>query len=103
MRLKTAPDDSQDEWVKKLYTEVTRPPLFRPGAAPGPIEGDPFPAPPRLGGAPDIIRTFSLRPDAGYHFFEAVHRAHFDTDGHLPADAKQMIATYVAALRSCVY
>ena len=22
MRLKTAPDDSLDEWVKKLYTEV---------------------------------------------------------------------------------
>ena len=37
------------------------------------------------------------------HRAQSVHRANFDLDGHLPADAKQMIATYVSALRSCVY
>ena len=103
MRLKTAPVDSSDAWVRKLYGEVTRPPLFRPGAATGPLPGDPFPSLRRADGPPGIMQTFSLRPDAGYHFFEAVHRANFDLDGHLPADAKQMIATYVSALHSCIY
>jgi len=105
MRLKVAPDDSQEEWVKKLYYGGQRPPLFDPANRPPPPPDDPpLPRPEqRTGSVANIIRTLSLRPDAGHHVMAAVDAAHFDFDGHLPQAVKQMIATYTSALRSCVY
>ena len=52
---------------------------------------------------PSIMEALSLRPDVGRHFMVALRLGHFDSDGALSAETKQMIATYTAALRSCVY
>ena len=105
MRLRAAPEDSADEWVQKLYRGRQRPFLLDAAQRPAPpAEDNELPPPRRMSGfVADIVKSMSLRPDAGYHFLTAVDLAHFDRDGFLGQDVKQMIATYVSALRSCVY
>ncbi len=104
MRLKSAPDNSSDERVQQLYFGGSPPPILNPANQPPRAEGDPpLRQWERPRGASDIYKTLSLRPDAGRHIKDALHAAHFDLDGHLPQDVKQMIATYTSALRSCVY
>ena len=87
MRLKWLPDDGSNPDLTRLYNSVA-PGRARAPRAPGPM---------------GIISTLSLRPDVGWRFFEAVNLGHFDTDGYLSQDTKQMVATYTSALRSCVY
>lgn len=51
---------------------------------------------------PDILKAFSLRPDALRHVIALSYPLHF-TDGHLSRRLKEMIATYVSSLNQCPY
>ena len=86
MRLKWLPNDGSNSDATKFYDSSRRAAARAPGYDPSPI-----------------LKAFSLRPDVGYHFFQAVFLGHFDTTGYLSQDTKQMVATYTSALRSCVY
>lgn len=51
---------------------------------------------------PDILKCFSLRPDALKNIVELVYPLHF-SDGFLDRRTKEMIATFVSGLNHCPY
>ena len=86
MRLKWLANDGSNPEATKLYSSSRHAKTNPPGYDPSPI-----------------LKAFSLRPDVGYHIFQAVFLGHSDTTGYLSQETKQMVATYTSALRSCVY
>ena len=89
MRLKWLPDDGSTPDVTRYYSQRSA----RANVPTRPAGAEPA----------GIRKALSLRPDVGYHLWEAIRLGHFDTTGYLSQDTKQMVATYTSALRSCVY
>ena len=51
---------------------------------------------------PDILKSFSARPDFLKSVMEFSYSLHF-SNGHLTRRVKEMIATYVSGLNACKY
>lgn len=93
MRLKWKSDENADPELARYYQSVEQ--VSDQTATPEAVNRR------RSGGS--IFHTFSLRPDVGYHFMEAVRLGNFAEKGFLSQAVRQMIATYTSALRSCVF